>query len=228
MKRVSLLSGLALLLLVAACAPAPTSVATAMRTTAPATTAVATTTPAAEPTATFAAPAAATEPAGTPPGAGVGTPVADETGSAPDTFSDPFAYCTAVGTADEPDQRYTGQKMPDAIVDGLQGALGLSGTPSPAVTQTSVWRCMDGKVYACTVGANLPCTEKANRDKTPTQEMKDFCQANPDSDFIPAYVTGHNVVYEWQCKAGVPQAGKELWKVDARGFVADIWYQISR
>jgi hypothetical protein len=85
---------------------------------------------------------------------------------------------------------------------------------------------MDGKVYACTVGANLPCDSKANTDKTPTQPEIDFCQANPTSDFIPAAVTGHDTIYEWICKAGKPEVGKQVFQVDKQGYIVEIWYVI--
>ena len=166
---------------------------------------------AAVPTAALASTAVATSPA---------------EGATPTTFTDPFAYCAAVGTLDAPDARYAGPKMPAAIVNGLQKALNLTGTPAPPITQNSFWRCMEGKVYACTVGANLPCLDKANLSKTPSPGMLEYCRANPTADFIPAYVTGHNAVYEWQCKAGVPEAGKQVAQVDAQGFIAGIWYQI--
>jgi hypothetical protein len=32
--------------------------------------------------------------------------------------NDPFAYCAAVETIDTPDGRYSGAKMPDAIIQG--------------------------------------------------------------------------------------------------------------
>ena len=143
------------------------------------------------------------------------------------TYTDPFAYCAAVGTIDAPDARYTGPRLPSDVVNGLQKALGLTGTPPPPVAQGTVWRCMDGQVYACTVGANLPCEEKANTDLTPTQEMKDFCQANPQSDVIPAVVTGPATVYEWRCTDGTPKTVKQVAQPDARGFLANIWYKIA-
>jgi hypothetical protein len=31
----------------------------------------------------------------------------------PATFTDPFAYCAALGTIDAPDSRYTGPKVPE-------------------------------------------------------------------------------------------------------------------
>ena len=143
------------------------------------------------------------------------------------SFTDPFAYCAAAGTADSPDVRYTGPHMPDVLAQGLRKASGASAnSPDEMFTTGAYWRCMDGKVYACTVGANLPCDSKANTDKTPTQPEIDYCQANPTYDFIPAAVTGHDTIYDWNCKAGKPEASKQVFKVDKQGYIVEIWYVI--
>jgi hypothetical protein len=142
-------------------------------------------------------------------------------------FTDAWAYCAAIGAIDAPDARYTGPKMPDAIVQGLRKASGAAAdAPDEWFTNGSFWRCMDGKVVACTVGANLPCTSKANTDKTPTQAESDFCQANPDSVGIPASVTGHDTIYSWNCQKDIPVIDQQVFHVDARGFIAEIWYAI--
>lgn len=86
---------------------------------------------------------------------------------------------------------------------------------------------MSGKVYACNVGANIPCTTKAVTDKTPTQAMNDYCKANPKSDFLPTVVTGRATVYSWQCTDGTPTIAKELTKPDAAGFLSLFWYEIA-
>jgi hypothetical protein len=141
--------------------------------------------------------------------------------------SDPFAYCTAVGTIDTPDSRYTGPRMPDAIAQGLKQASGASAdAPTQLFTDNAFWRCADGKVLACTVGANLPCTEKADTSRTPTQAEMDFCQANPAAEVIPAAVTGRATVYEWKCTNGSPEIVKQVAEVDAQGYLAHIWYII--
>jgi hypothetical protein len=164
----------------------------------------------------------------TAPGAATITPAPPPGATSGQTsFTDPFAYCSAVGTIDTPDARYAGPKVPDAVVKGLQKVLNLPGTPAPPLTQGSFWRCMDGKVFACTVGANLPCTEKANTDQVPTSAMNDFCQSNPTADVVPAAVTGHTTIYEWRCANGTPTIVKQVATVDARGFLANIWYEIS-
>ncbi len=144
----------------------------------------------------------------------------------PGSFTDPFAYCAAVGTIDTPDSRFNGPHMPDVLAEGLKKASGASAdAPIELFTTGAFWRCMDGKVYACTVGANLPCDSKANTDKTPTQAENDFCQTNPTAD-IPAYITGHDSIYAWTCQAGKPGIDQQVFLVDPQGFITEIWYAI--
>jgi hypothetical protein len=143
------------------------------------------------------------------------------------TYTDPFAYCTAVGTVDSPGADYVGPQVPESVAQGLQQALNAPDTPIDVLQNGSFWRCMDGSVYACFVGANLPCEAKANTDRTPTQEEIDYCQQNPNSSFIPAVVTGRETVYEWRCLDGAPDIVKQSSQPDAQGFLSDIWYRIS-
>jgi hypothetical protein len=118
--------------------------------------------------------------------------------------------------------------MPEPIVQGLKTALDAPpDAPDEFFTQGSFWRCMNGKLYACTVGANLPCQEKATTDRTPTEPMQEFCQENPDSDFIPMAVTGHAVIYEWRCANGEPEIVQQIVEPDEQGFLSNIWYEIS-
>ena len=57
--------------------------------------------------------------------------------------------------------------------------------------------------------------------------MTNYCRANADAAAIPAFVTGRATVYEWRCENGVATPGRQVLEVDARGFIADIWYAIS-
>jgi hypothetical protein len=146
----------------------------------------------------------------------------------PATFNDPFAYCASVGNADHPGPSYIGEKMPESVLTGMQKIDQIGpDIPHDLLVAGSVWRCMDGKLYACFVGANLPCDAKANTDKTPTSAENDFCKANPDSLSIPAAVTGHETVYDWQCKGTVPNADKVGFHVDPRGYISEIWFMIT-
>ncbi len=144
-------------------------------------------------------------------------------------FTDPFAYCAAVGTLDRPDARYAGPKTPDAIVKGVRKTLGTKDdVPLQPFVDGIFWRCADGKVLACFVGANLPCGEKADTSKTPNTGIVDYCKANPNAEVVPAVAAGRATVYEWRCKSGAPEIVKQVFKADAQGFIAEIWYEIAK
>jgi hypothetical protein len=147
--------------------------------------------------------------------------------SASASYADPFAYCAAVGTIDAPGDTYTGPQVPPSVAQGLQTALNAPDTPLSVLETGSSWRCMDGDVYACFVGANLPCDAKANTDRTPTQEEIEFCQQNPASDFVPAVVTGRETVFAWRCRDGSPEILNQVFQPDAQGFLSEIWYKIN-
>jgi hypothetical protein len=142
-------------------------------------------------------------------------------------YADPFAYCAAVGTVDAPDQRYTGPTVPESIALGLRRAFGAApDAPIETFVRGTSWRCMDGKVYACNVGANLPCQGKADTNRVAAAPVAEFCRENPQADVVPAYVTGRDTVYEWRCENGAPEAGRQFDAPDPRGFLTNIWHQI--
>jgi hypothetical protein len=173
------------------------------------------------------APTPTTIPSPTPKLAPTATPIATAT-TQPATFSDPFAYCQSIGTIDSPDARYTGEKIPVSIAKGLQKAMGLApDAPLDFLVRSSFWRCMDGKVYGCSVGANIPCQGKADTSKTPNQGMTDWCKQNPNDQGIPAAAAGRETVYTWKCVSGTPQVDKQMLNPDARGFITEFWYALS-
>jgi Tol biopolymer transport system component len=142
-----------------------------------------------------------------------------------ETFSDPFAYCAAVGQIDTPDARYTGLQMTDALFKDYLTAAGLDANKDYPDTfkQMTIWRCMDNKVYACNFGANIPCNSKADTDKAPAQATVDYCKQFPDSSFIPMSVTGHSVIYSWHCVKGKPEILDQIDTVDAAGYQSSFW-----
>ena len=173
---------------------------------------------------------AASAPSGAPsPSASAGAPASGASASATGLYADPFAYCAAVNAVDTPDARYAGPPMPDAIIDGFKKAAGLEGSTEPLdmLKKTTIWRCMDGKVYACNFGANLPCDSKGSADQTPSKEMQEYCQAYPDSDVIPMSVTGHATIYSWRCSQETPQLLEQIGQLDAAGYLAQIWYEVK-
>lgn len=151
-----------------------------------------------------------------PPAVLTSTP-APETTVAPATYTDPLAYCAAVGTVDSPDERWAGPAVPQAVDQFLRGKFG----PGYAGT---FWRCMDGNLMGCTVGANLPCGP-ANTSREPTSGMVEYCRENPGLA-IPAAVTGHATIYTWRCQAGSPVIVRQWADVDSRGFISSVWYLI--
>jgi hypothetical protein len=132
-----------------------------------------------------------------------------------------------VDTIDAPDATYTGPQAPQSVAEGLQKALNAPDTPLDILKNGLSWRCMNGDVYACFVGANLPCDAKANTDRTPTQEEADFCQQNRNAKVIPAVVTGRETVFEWRCRKGAPEIVRQVFQPDAQGFLSEIWYKLS-
>ncbi len=162
-------------------------------------------------------------------GAASPTAAATETGTAAaETFDNPFDYCASVGTIDVVDERYTGARPHDDLLDALATAEELPDRFSdPAARQVDIpWRCVDGEVLACDPGANLPCGP-ANDSDEPTPEMVEHCQANPDG-IIPAAVTGHDTIYSWTCDGETPTVDEQVFTVDDQGFVAEMWYQLER
>lgn len=144
-----------------------------------------------------------------------------------DTFEDPFAYCQAVGTADSPGRRYLGPPMTDVIARGLQRVFAIDSIEIPrSLLLNSMWRCMDGQVYACHRGANLPCETRANLDRTPTPGLITYCRDNPETDYLPMAITGRTTVYQWRCEGGKALAGEAFVEPDSRGFLEGLWHRI--
>ncbi|HEX2922666.1 MAG TPA: protease inhibitor I42 family protein [Chloroflexota bacterium] len=152
-----------------------------------------------------------------------GQPYSAPDGDSGQSYSDPFGYCTAVGTVDEPDGRYVGPAKPDSIVAAIRSLF--PNMPPEAAARGLSWRCLKGQPLACEVGANLPCG-KVNSNDTPTPQMSEFCQNRPDSDFIPAAITGHETIYSWKCSGTNPVVDKQVVDVDSQGFGSNYWYQL--
>jgi hypothetical protein len=144
------------------------------------------------------------------------------------TFTDPFAYCAAVGTIDAPDARYTGEQPPAAVVAGIRQAFDApADTPADFYNNGVFWRCADGQVKACFVGANLPCEAKADLSETPNEGTVAFCNENPSAEVVPAAAAGRATVFAWSCADGAPVKGEQVAQADAQGFIADFWYVIE-
>jgi len=133
-------------------------------------------------------------------------------------ISDPFRYCKAAGTRD------TVQPLPQNLKSAAAALLGLvraAGDP-----EEYFWRCMDGAVFVCAIGANIPCRSKADRSRR-NVGAEAFCRETGNADFVPAYAAGHGTIYEWRCVSGAAVRGKAIAQLDRRGFQRDFWHRLA-
>jgi hypothetical protein len=100
------------------------------------------------------------------------------------------------------------------------------GDPADNELETEAnFRCMNGKVLVCFVGANLPCAKmNTARENAGANE---FCRSNPDANFVGAAATGHDTVYSYRCRDGRAEVDAEIWELDERGFAKKLWVEIS-
>ncbi|MGH6818266.1 MAG: hypothetical protein ACREC1_05780 [Methylovirgula sp.] len=131
------------------------------------------------------------------------------------TNTTPQRYCAHVGNDD------TLRPAPAALAGAIHRLFHISGKYALETTQ---YRCAGGKVLLCAIGANLPCG-KANTS-TELPGANDWCRQNPNSDFIPMFVTGHDTIYEWHCAGDLAKPGKKIGSVDARGFFQEYWKEL--
>ena len=148
----------------------------------------------------------------------------------PATYADPVAYCKAVHAVDAPNSHYSGPAVPDWMVHALYTPAEIKAQKSAGVdpARAIVWRCMDGKLFGCVQG-NSPICGKANQDRTPTKAMAEFCASSPNAEVIPLSVIGHEnpMIYDWTCKGTKPSIARQVFKVDAQGFPAELWQAIA-
>ena len=144
------------------------------------------------------------------------------------SFTDPQAYCRAVGTIDDPDARYTGRDVPDWIraafyTPGQIADIKAGRQPDYGVA----WRCVGGEVLGCQ-NAQTPSCMKPDTGRTPTPAMSEFCRRDPGASVIPRVVTGtaRMLAYEWICRGAEPSIAKAT-PLDAQGFVAADWKRVA-
>lgn len=115
--------------------------------------------------------------------------------------------------------------LPTALIPKVKKIFDLHNIKPKQIQQLTVARCMDGHVYACFVGANLPCGKADTATNKPA--ITSWCKENPKVDFVPAYVTGHDSAYNWSCDNGLAHIQSPSAALDARGFFVDYWRQVD-
>jgi hypothetical protein len=136
--------------------------------------------------------------------------------AAPAKDKNPRAYCTRVGTDDQV------RAAPASLAADVRRLFNVDGR---FAVRSSVYRCADGAVLVCVIGANLPCGKANTAKELPAATQ--WCASHRESDFIPMVVTGHDTLYSWRCVGGKAEAGAPLGALDARGFFAQNWKRVD-
>jgi hypothetical protein len=130
----------------------------------------------------------------------------------------PRAFCARTVNDD------TLRLIPESLVTAAGAALATAMPTSQAI-QSTVFRCADGHVLVCTVGANLVCG-RANPGRTPGPGQVAWCREHRNDAFIPLAAAGHDTIYAWRCRDGVPRIDRQTMAVDPRGFIVQNWRQL--
>jgi hypothetical protein len=130
----------------------------------------------------------------------------------------PAQICARLRSDDTP------RPVPASLVPAINRVFAMQMTIDVAVA-TTVYRCVDARVLVCTTGANLPCG-KANTSRTSAGAVA-WCKSNPNADYVPAYATGHDTIYQWRCRGGAPDIVRQISAVDPHGFGAAYWRRVQ-
>ncbi len=129
----------------------------------------------------------------------------------------PRAYCRGVI-----DDAVT-KPIPPVLAEAAGRALNVRMSAGD-IQRTGVYRCMQGRVLVCVVGANLNCGKVDLATRSPAADQ--YCHENPGASLIPMFVTGHDTAYAWSCRGPQAVAGAPAQPVDAQGFSSDVWARI--
>ena len=135
------------------------------------------------------------------------------------TYSDPVAYCKAVGTIDKPDARYTGPEAPSMDGQATEHAARSGQAHGMALRRWLCSRLPVRRQYS--VRFERPSPARSRR-----QPISDYCKQNPGSDFVPMYVTGHDTAVSWACHGSTPAVIHSA-QIDAQGYQANYWRKVS-
>jgi hypothetical protein len=115
--------------------------------------------------------------------------------------------------------------IPQALVPAATRLFQLQAMPAAQIQKSTVYRCRDGQVLICTLGANLPCGKADTSRRLAAADG--WCAQHPGSQFIPMYVTGHATVWQWRCLGPRAATTGQPLATDRRGFIARYWKQVE-
>ena len=88
-----------------------------------------------------------------------------------------------------------------------------------------VTRCMNGKLYACRMGADARCFDLIDRNTEPTQAMRRICEELKDGVLTDQAVPA-DTAYAWGCKDGEAVIISLIREADAAGYDKSAWTEI--
>ena len=136
------------------------------------------------------------------------------------TFRDPTAYCSANPTIDEPGPTYVGQPVPGWI----SGAW--TGNPDSSVQERAFnWRCLNGRVLACSSASVQPECGKPNDERSPSSELVQFCAGKRKATVRPDVAV--NSLPIWACKNSNPIIIGYRTGLDERGYFSTQWRDVT-
>jgi hypothetical protein len=127
----------------------------------------------------------------------------------------PVEYCQQIGTDDAL------RTVPPSLVSAVVRLFQLEAMPPTQVERSTYFRCANGQVFVCTVGANLACGKVDTRRDLPG--VRAWCVEHAGSQNVPSYVTGNATIYLWRCDGPRPVASRSALSVDPRGFISQNW-----
>jgi hypothetical protein len=112
----------------------------------------------------------------------------------------------------------------DPNSDGARATSQMSKQDIDEYAESTVFRCMNGLVFVCNYGANIPCGGRADTTRR-MPEVDRYCRQNPNEEMVPMAVTGHSTIYTWACERGKPRITDEQ-QLDQRGFSVLFWHPL--
>jgi hypothetical protein len=133
---------------------------------------------------------------------------------------DPFRHCQRVVTDDSPGA------VPASLLPAFARAFNMSLAAVRELGSSHFrYRCYQGTVMGCSLGANLNCGKAATERRNKGADA--WCRENPNDQGVPAVATGHATVYEWHCVGTRAVPGRRVSPVDDRGFETMNWQVLN-